>query len=70
VQLVIAEAHLGLRQVVAVVMAGAALQRCRVHFLRNVHARVAQGTAEMVAAAIARRRRVWCDLSLDVAGWR
>jgi putative transposase len=33
VQLVIADAHLGLRQAVAAVMAGAAVQRCRVHFL-------------------------------------
>jgi len=31
VQLVIADAHLGLRQAVAAVMAGAAIQRCRVH---------------------------------------
>ena len=35
VQLVIADAHLGLRQAVQAVMAGAAIQRCRVHFLRN-----------------------------------
>jgi len=33
-------------------MAGAAWQRCRVHFLRNVLARVPKGSAEMVAAAI------------------
>ena len=31
---------------------GAAWQRCRVHFLRNVLARVPKGNAEMVAAAI------------------
>jgi putative transposase len=52
VQLVIADAHLGLRQAVQAVMAGAAVQRCRVHFLRNVLARVPKGSAEMVAAAI------------------
>jgi len=52
VQLVIADAHLGLQQAVAAVMAGAAVQRCRVHFLRNVLARVPKGSAEMVAAAI------------------
>jgi transposase-like protein len=52
VQLVIADAHLGLRQAVSAVMAGAAIQRCRVHFLRNVLARVPKGSAEMVAAAI------------------
>ena len=33
-------------------MAGAGWQRCRVHFLRNVLARVPKGSAEMVAAAI------------------
>jgi putative transposase len=42
----------GLRQAVNAVMAGAAIQRCRVHFLRNVLARVPKGSAEMVAAAI------------------
>ena len=52
VQLVIADAHLGLRQAVSAVMVAAALQRCRVHFLRNVLARVPKGSAEMVAAAI------------------
>jgi putative transposase len=52
VQLVIADAHLGLRQAVAAVMAGAAVQRCRVHFLSNVLAQVPKGSAEMVAAAI------------------
>ncbi len=31
---------------------GAAWQRCRVHFLRNVLGRVPKGSAEMVAAAI------------------
>ena len=33
-------------------MLGAAWQRCRVHFLRNVLAKVPKGSAEMVAAAI------------------
>jgi transposase-like protein len=52
VQLVIADAHLGLRQAVSAVMAGAAVQRCRVPFLPNVLAQVPKGSAEMVAAAI------------------
>jgi putative transposase len=52
VQLVIADAHLGLRQAVQATMAGAAIQRCRVHFLSNVLAQVPKGSAEMVAAAI------------------
>jgi transposase-like protein len=52
VQLVIADAHLGLRAAVQAVLAGASIQRCRVHFLRNVLAQVPKGSAEMVAAAI------------------
>jgi putative transposase len=34
------------------VLAGAAVQRCRVHFLRNALAQVPKASAEMVAAAI------------------
>jgi putative transposase len=34
------------------VLLGAAWQRCRVHFLRNVLAQVPKGSAEMVAATI------------------
>ena len=52
VQLVIFDAHIGLKQVIAEVMAGAGWQRCRVHFLRNVLASVSKGSGEMVAAAI------------------
>jgi putative transposase len=52
VQLVISDAHTGLKTAISAVMAGAAWQRCRVHFLRNVLARVPKGSAEMVAAAI------------------
>jgi len=52
VRLVISDAHQGLRAAIDKVMLGAAWQRCRVHFLRNVLARVPKGSAEMVAAAI------------------
>ena len=52
VQLVIADAHLGLRQAVTAVLAGASVQRCRVHFLRNVLAQVPKGHGEMALAAI------------------
>jgi hypothetical protein len=52
VQLVISDAHTGLTQAIGAVMAGAGWQRCRVHFLRNVLARVPRGSAEMVPAAI------------------
>lgn len=52
VQLVISDAHSGLIKAVNAVCAGAAWQRCRVHFMRNVLAKVNKGHAEMVAAAI------------------
>jgi putative transposase len=52
VQLVISDAHTGLKQAIAAVLLGASWQRCRVHFLRNVLAQVPKGNAEMVAAAI------------------
>jgi putative transposase len=52
VQLVISDAHTGLKQAISAVLLGAAWQRCRVHFLRNVLAQVPKGSAEMVAAAI------------------
>jgi len=52
VQLVISDAHAGLKAAIASVLLGAAWQRCRVHFLRNMLAAVPKGSAEMVAAAI------------------
>jgi transposase-like protein len=52
VRLVISDAHLGIQQAVSTVMLGSAWQRCRVHFMRNVLARVPRASAEMVAAAI------------------
>jgi len=52
VQLVISDAHRGLTNAIATVMQGVAWQRCRVHFMRNVLAKVSKGHAEMVAATI------------------
>jgi putative transposase len=52
VQLVISDAHTGLKTAVGSVLLGAGWQRCRVHFLRNLLAQVPKGSAEMVAAAI------------------
>jgi transposase-like protein len=52
VQLVISDAHAGLKHAIQAVLIGAAWQRCRVHFLRNVLAQVPKGHADMVAAAI------------------
>jgi putative transposase len=52
VQLVISDAHTGLKQAISSVLLGAAWQRCRVHFMRNVLAVIPKGNQEMVAAAI------------------
>jgi putative transposase len=52
VQLVVSDAHTGLKQAIDAVLIASAWQRCRVHFMRNVLAVVPKGNAEMVAAAI------------------
>ncbi|MGV9871477.1 IS256 family transposase [Streptomyces cellulosae] len=52
VRLVIADHHSGLVKAIRKVMLGAAYQRCRVHFLRNVFAVIPKDAAEMVAATI------------------
>ncbi|MFG3165277.1 IS256 family transposase [Streptomyces sp. NPDC048232] len=52
VRLVISDSHSGLVKAIRKVMLGAAWQRCRVHFVRNVFAAIPKGSAEMVAATI------------------
>ncbi|MEY9858421.1 putative transposase [Catenulispora sp. GAS73] len=52
VQLVISDAHAGLVAAIAQVFLGAAWQRCRVHFVRDVLAKIEAGSGEMVAATI------------------
>jgi putative transposase len=52
VRLVISDQHLGLKAAVEAVMVGSAWQRCRVHFMRNVLARVKRTNTHMVIAAI------------------
>jgi transposase-like protein len=52
VQLVISDAHQGLVGAIEAVLLGATWQRCRVHFMRNVLAKVPKASGEMVAAAI------------------
>ncbi len=52
VQLVISDAHPGLKQAIREVFVGAAWQRCRVHFMRNLLARVPKTAQAMVAAAV------------------
>ena len=52
VALVISDHHLGLKAAIAATFVGSSWQRCRVHFMRNVLAKVPKASAEMVAAAI------------------
>ena len=52
VALVVSDAHQGLVDAIASVLPGAAWQRCRVHFVRNVLTRVPKATQSMVATLI------------------
>ena len=52
VQLVVSDAHEGLKTAIGSVLLGSSWQRCRVHFTRNVLDAVAKSNAEMLAAAI------------------
>jgi putative transposase len=52
VQLVISDAHEGLKAAIAQTLAGAAWQRCRVHFMRNLLAHIPHGDKDMVAAVV------------------
>jgi putative transposase len=52
VQLVISDAHEGLKGAIVAVLQGASWQRCRVHFVRNALALVPKTANQMVAATI------------------
>ena len=52
VQLVISDAHEGLKAAVGQVLTGAAWQRCRVHFMRNLLAHIPQADKSVVAAFV------------------
>jgi putative transposase len=52
VQLVISDAHQGLKDAIAAVFAGAAWQRCRTHFARNLLTRVPKSAQSFVAAVV------------------
>lgn len=64
VQLVISDAHTGLRAAMATVLTGTAWQRCRVHCMRNVLAHVSKKDKSIVAAAI---RTVFAQPSQEAA---
>jgi transposase-like protein len=52
VRLVISDAHEGLKQAISTVLSGAAWQRCRVHFMRNLLATVPHAMREPIAAIV------------------
>jgi putative transposase len=52
VRLVVSDAHPGLKQAIQEVFLGAAWQRCRVHFMRNLLARVPKRDQPTVAALV------------------
>ncbi|HEU5422537.1 MAG TPA: IS256 family transposase [Nitrolancea sp.] len=52
VQLVISDAHEGLKGAIAAALHGAGWQRCRVHFVRNALALVPKAAQQLVAATI------------------
>jgi len=64
VELVISDAHEGLKEALGAVLAGATWQRCRVHLMRNVLAHVPKGDKAMVAVAI---RTVFAQPSQEAA---
>lgn len=65
VQLVISDAHEGLKAAIAKALSGATWQRCRVHFLRNLLAHVPQGDKALVAALV---RTVFAQPNQQAAG--
>ncbi len=52
VQLVVSDAHPGLRDAIAAVLPGASWQRCRTHFLRNLLTRVPKAAHGLVASLV------------------
>jgi putative transposase len=52
VQLVVSDAHAGLREAVAAVLPGACWQRCRTHFMRNLLTRVPKSAQGLVATLV------------------
>ena len=52
VKLVISDDHLGLKKAIGAVLPGAAWQRCRVHFVRNLLTRVPKSAGTLVATLV------------------
>jgi transposase-like protein len=64
VQLVVSDAHEGLRKAIPAVFGGAVWQRCRVHFLRNVLSHVPKTHQDVVAVVV---RSIFMQPDIDEA---
>lgn len=79
VQLVISDAHEGLKAAIPQVLNGTSWQRCRVHFMRNLLSHIPRGDQAMVAAALrtifaqpdqaAAHRQLWAVYDAMVNRW-
>lgn len=65
VQLVISDAHEGLKAAIEQVLGEASWQRCRVHFMRSLLARIPHADKAMVAAAV---RTIFAQPNREAAG--
>jgi transposase-like protein len=65
VQLVISDAHEGLKAAIAQVLAGSTWQRCRVHFMRNLLAHIPHADKSVVAALV---RTIFAQPNREAAG--
>ena len=65
VELVVSDAHEGLKGAVAQVLSGTTWQRCRGHFMRNLRAHIPHADKSMVAAAL---RTIFAQPNRQAAG--
>lgn len=70
VQLAISDAHQGLKKAIEVALEGASWQRCTVHFMRNVQARLSKSAYGMVSTVVrtifAQPDRAAADATLEL----
>jgi putative transposase len=64
VKLVVSDSHPGLKAAIAAVLPGAAWQRCRVHFIRNLLSRVPKSAQDPVASLV---RSIFAQPDADAA---
>jgi putative transposase len=65
VELVISDAHQGLKEAIAAVLPDASWQRCRTHFIRNLLCRVPKSAQELAATLV---RSIFAQPDANAAG--